>query len=640
MPSDLEPEDDAEQPPPSRLDRLMGAKDRADKEAEQWDKIEATGQPLPSQDQSYNDTTQPYVPPEAPRQEGDTPSGHDTPSQPMAPQKESQPSKGSGSQYQAPPPFPHPTDRPVVPVVPASPSAPPPPTYTPPAQPLRPTQTDPEDVQRGVKRPGGAQHKRYQPSSPDLEDVRLDANGMPLPRRVPRVDEDATMVTPSSYQDYTPPAAPTQPHGYEQQDFAPSAPPPARGRRATQRHQTQQQPEQERPPRRQRRFFRFNFSWGCLGRATGLLAILGLVGSVLGAGGAAIYYSQETAPAFDGIARIEDLQSKALQFQTTRIRDREGNLLYQINDPNGGFRRYVTLDEVSPWVIVATVATEERAYFTNPGFSIPGIVRAVIQNIQEGRNISGASTITQQLTRALLLPDEERTERSYQRKIKEIFLAAELGRRFTKREVLELYLNQIYYGNLAYGIEAAAQTYFGKSAKDLSFAEASFLAGLPQSPAIYDPVNNKEGALERQADVLGLMLEAGCVNVGDSELQLPCVTQQEIDTATPELQQIAAKEFQAPAIQARYPHWVVYVQQLLEADETIGKAIYTSGFDVYTTIDPRLQDAAQERVSLTLSGLQDRNVGNASVIVIDVDTGPSWQWWAAKTSTMNRLTGR
>src|SRR5262245_4806719 len=137
-PSDIEPEDNEEQQPPSRLDRLMGAKDKADKEAERWGEIESMGQPLPSQDQSYNDTTQPYVPAEAARQEGDTPSGYDTPSQPMPPMQESKPPQQS-PQVQAPPPFPHPTDRPVVPVVPMapqSPGSPPPPTYTPPAQPL------------------------------------------------------------------------------------------------------------------------------------------------------------------------------------------------------------------------------------------------------------------------------------------------------------------------------------------------------------------------------------------------------------------------------------------------------------------------------------------------------------------------
>src|SRR5690606_18592772 len=104
----------------------------------------------------------------------------------------------------------------------------------------------------------------------------------------------------------------------------------------------------------------------------------------------------------------------------------------------------------------------------------------------------GASTITQQLARALLLSPEERAQRTYTRKTREIILAAEITRRYSKDEILELYLNEIYYGNLAYGIEAAAETYFGKTAKDLTLAEASFLAGLPQSPATYDVYINPE----------------------------------------------------------------------------------------------------------------------------------------------------
>ncbi|MEJ2149015.1 MAG: penicillin-binding transpeptidase domain-containing protein, partial [Chloroflexota bacterium] len=152
-------------------------------------------------------------------------------------------------------------------------------------------------------------------------------------------------------------------------------------------------------------------------------------------------------------------------------------------------------------------------------------------------------------------------------------------------------------------------------------AEASLLAGLPQSPVMWDPVLNHENALNRQEQVLGLMLEAGCIDTGRSGLVLPCVTDAEISASVDDLKTVAETEFQAPAIQARYPHWVVYVQQQLEADPAIGNAIYTSGFDVYTTLDPRLQDLAQQQVDTVLASLEGRNVTNASVIVIDVDTG-------------------
>ncbi len=629
--SEPEDEQDTRLGPPSRLDRLMGAKDRADKEAEHWSEIEQRGTPVPSHNQDYGET-QP-VSHEPPRQSGDTPTGQDTPPEglppvqpsqlPQAPKPKSAPPEQSRSKRPSPS-FPHPTDRGMM-------SEPPVPN-------------DLDQGPAGVPR-GGQPHRRYQPPA-GADDVRLDANGMPLPKKPPRVDPDATIAGTSSYTDEPlhRQAEPTRPHGYDTPDFeqvtqpAPRAVPPQR------RYVPPPPPPPPPtvptprssyvPPRSEgrwgaggrrvrRRSFSPRMTWGCIARTLVLSIIGGIVALMLTGGASAMYYARVTAPSFRGIRSIEDLQSRALQFETTRIRDRDGNILYEINDPEGGRREYVTLDEVSPWVIVATVATEERDFFTNPGFSIPAIIRAVVQNYREGEVVSGASTITQQLTRMLLLPEEERYERSYSRKVKEIFLAAELGRRFTKRDILELYLNQAFYGNFAYGIEAAAQTYFGKSASELNMAEAAFLAGLPQAPAVYDPVSNREGALGRQQVVLGLMLEAGCVDPGNSGLPLQnyCITDQTILDAQSDIATIASTQFQAPTFEARYPHWVVYIQQLLEGDPTIGSAIYTSGFDVYTTLDPRLQDLAQQTVRDVLAGLTDRNVHNASVVIIDPETG-------------------
>jgi penicillin-binding protein 1C len=614
---------------PNRLDRLMSSKERAEQEASEWSEIEQRGDPVPSSDRE---------PPPLP---DDTPIGLDTPAEgmpPVSPEPEKTgPKRPRRGRPRPDNPYPHPTDKPRP--RPEPPSAPRSEPVSPPFGPL-PAEVDQPDEgeEQGVLPLGGRPHERYQPPPDELRDVRIDSSGMPLPKHVPYEDLDATQVGQSAYRDdvVMPPAPPTQVHGeYPRLDPEIIQRPPTsrpRGRMSaeapapppappTGRTYRQPSPESIRRPRPKRRRRRQPLSWGCATRTLVLTIIGGLVAAMIGTGGAAIYYAQVTAPSFRGIEEISDLQARALQFQTTRIRDREGNILYEINDPEGGFRDYVTLDEVSPIMLQATVATEERNFFTNPGFSIPAIVRAVIRNYQEGRSISGASTITQQLTRALLLPEEERSQRTYRRKIKEIFLAAELGRRFSKEEILELYLNQIYYGNLAYGVEAAAQTYFDKPASELNLAEASLLAGLPQAPAVWDPVLNHDDAITRQQQVLGLMLEAGCIDTGRSDLALPCVTDADISAARDDLAAVAAREFQAPTIQARYPHWVVYVQQQLEKDPAIGNAIYTSGFDVYTTLDPRLQDLAQQQVDTVIDSLADRNVTNASVIVIDVDTG-------------------
>ena len=187
---------------------------------------------------------------------------------------------------------------------------------------------------------------------------------------------------------------------------------------------------------------------------------------------------------------VAELRSRASQFETTRILDRRGNILYEINDPNAGKRTYVPLEKISPYLIAATIATEDKEYYNHPGFDLLALARALWTNYTSGEIVSGASTITQQLARMLLLR-EERFEQTYDRKAREIILAAEITRRYSKEEVLELYLNEIFYGNLSYGIEAAAETYFNTTAADLQLWQSSFLAGLPQSPAVYDIYNNR-----------------------------------------------------------------------------------------------------------------------------------------------------
>jgi membrane peptidoglycan carboxypeptidase len=182
---------------------------------------------------------------------------------------------------------------------------------------------------------------------------------------------------------------------------------------------------------------------------------------------------------------VEDLHQHAAQFETTRILDREGNLLYEILDPQAGRRTYVPLGEISPYMVAGIIATEDSQFYSHPGFDIWAIVRAFWQNYTQGGVVSGASTITQQVARNLLLSPEERTRVTARRKMREVLLAAEITRRYSKEEILELYLNQHYFGNLAYGVEAAAETYFNTTADKLTLAQASFLAGLVQAPRLW-----------------------------------------------------------------------------------------------------------------------------------------------------------
>lgn len=173
---------------------------------------------------------------------------------------------------------------------------------------------------------------------------------------------------------------------------------------------------------------------------------------------------------------VNDLQYRASQFETTRILDRKGNVLYEIIDPpSAGKRTWVPpLDQISPNLIAATIATEDKEFYNHPGFDLVALGgRALWTNYRSKEVVSGASTITQQLARLLLLTDE-RYEQTYERKAREIILAAEITRRYSKEQVLEMYLNEIYYGNMSYGVQAASETYFNTNASDLSLWQAAF----------------------------------------------------------------------------------------------------------------------------------------------------------------------
>ncbi|MFQ3536013.1 MAG: transglycosylase domain-containing protein [Aggregatilineales bacterium] len=326
--------------------------------------------------------------------------------------------------------------------------------------------------------------------------------------------------------------------------------------------------------------------------------------------------------------------------QSVQIFDASGRLIHQMNDPNLGARLYVTLGEISPYMIHATVATEDKRFYENPGFDLIAMFRAILQNFASGETISGASSITQQLARAKVLDAGAALDRSVGRKIDEVIVASEIYRRYSKSQILEFYLNTVYYGNLAYGVEAAAQTYFRKPARDLNLAEASFLAGLVQAPATYDPaIRPPQGQdpawLVRMREVQRLMAEAGCIRMEHPPYNAApfCITQNPTDQSPNAVaSSISGNVAQTALVIANmfafrptygemtYPHFVVYVRQLLEAQ--FGQdALYTSGFSVYTTIDPRIQDAAQAALSRQIAALARQNVRNGALLAVRPSDG-------------------
>lgn len=355
---------------------------------------------------------------------------------------------------------------------------------------------------------------------------------------------------------------------------------------------------------------------GCLLRMA-ILSLFAVVAVAIGLASFGLYQYYALAST---LPSVEDLQQHAAQFETTRIYDRNGNQLYEILDPQAGRRTYVPLERISPFLVAATVATEDSGFYSNPGFDPAALVRAIWQNLRAGGIASGASTITQQIARNLLLSPEEASQRTALRKIREIMLAAEIARRYTKDEILELYLNQFYYGHLSYGVEAAAQTYFGTSAQSLTLGQASFLAGLVQAPSVYDVFENREATMERQRQVLVLMVNAsteqGCIYVSNAQQPL-CITPEMAGAAAAELTDY---EFKPAEVQINFPHWVTYVRSELE-NLYPPQTIYRSGFSVYTTLDPELQDEAEQIVREQIVALAGHDVSNGALVAIQPSTG-------------------
>lgn len=291
---------------------------------------------------------------------------------------------------------------------------------------------------------------------------------------------------------------------------------------------------------------------------------------------------------------------------STRLYDRHGRLLYEISDPRAGRHIAVPLERIPLALRQATVATEDASFYTNPGVDLRAIIRALWINLRGGEVRAGGSTLTQQVARNLLLDPQQRQERTLTRKLRETILAWRLARAFSKDEILTLYLNQTYYGHLAFGVEAAARTYFGKPVEQLDLAESALLAGLPQSPAAYDPLTNPEAARARQATVLDLMVKQGYISEEQARL------------AKAEKLQFAATPFPIEA-----PHFVMYVWSLLERE--YGEALYRQGLVVTTTLDLDWQHAAETIARRHLARLKEEqpasNVNDAALVALDPHTG-------------------
>ncbi len=331
--------------------------------------------------------------------------------------------------------------------------------------------------------------------------------------------------------------------------------------------------------------------------------------------GAAYAYYQSQLPLLNGIATHT-------LFQTTHIYDRNGHLLYELNDPKYGRRIYVNYNDIAPVLLNATVAAEDHTFWTNAGIDLQGILRAAFANLQQQTVVEGASTITQQLIKRELFSDQPRT---LQIKAEEAILAYGLTQQYPKWKIIEMYLNAVYYGDLNYGVEAAAENYFGlqahcthstckTAASQLDLAQASMLAGLPQSPTYLNPIANKPAALDRQNTVLQAMVQLGMI------------TQTQ---ATQAHNEMANYKFKSISHGIQAPHFVHYVIDQVLVPLLGAQNLLDGGYNIYTTLDLGLEQKV-ERITYNAlyhnvngSGALSavHNVNNAAVVVMNPSNG-------------------
>lgn len=321
-----------------------------------------------------------------------------------------------------------------------------------------------------------------------------------------------------------------------------------------------------------------------------LLSILVLLGVLTGILGGLVYWTVSDLPKVNAIEEYVPIES-------SKVYSGDGKVLAEFYYER---RTFVPHYQIPDHVKKAFIAIEDVRFYIHPGIDFIGIFRALIQDIKARSMVQGGSTITQQLAKMLFL----KPEKSIVRKIKEAIISIQIERRYTKDEILGLYLNQTYFGTRAFGIEAAAQTYFGKPADQLSVAEAALLASLPKAPSLYSPFRNPQKAKDRRTSVLTSMLKHKFITRDQYNRAL----------AEPLPSSPHYRKYEAP-------YFVELLRQYLE--QKYGSAIYTSGYNIYSTIDFNMQHIAEKALSDGVKNIEKRRKPGvqASLVAIDIRTG-------------------
>src|SRR6266849_2638816 len=333
---------------------------------------------------------------------------------------------------------------------------------------------------------------------------------------------------------------------------------------------------------------------------------VGLLGIFILLQGAATGYAMLTRD----LPSLSSISNHA-SFKTAQIFDRKGQLLWEFYDPDGGKRTVVPLSEISQNVIDGTLAAEDAFFYQHRGVDLRATIRSAFLT-SSGTSQTGASTITQQLVRNVILSAEERRQVTLTRKAREIILAYQLDEKLSKDEILEMYLNKVYYGNQSYGVEAAAQSYFDKHARDLDIAEAAMVAGLVQSPSEYDPTRRD---VARTADGIPIVTKERQAYVLEQMTRHGFITEQQARDAYAEPLQIKTRQ-----VDLKAPHWVMFIRDLVERKYG-ARTLYQGGLKIYTTLDLDYNDKMQQVLQDSKPTIATQGATNAAQIAVNPKTG-------------------
>ncbi len=332
--------------------------------------------------------------------------------------------------------------------------------------------------------------------------------------------------------------------------------------------------------------------------ATKLVWLVALTGLLCGATSGAFLVLTKDLPQ---IIALENYRPSAI----TRVYSSDQVLIAELYAEK---RDPVPLDDIPDMLVAALLTTEDRHFYQHRGINFKGILRAIVQNLRKGRYAQGGSTLTQQLAKTLFLTPRK----SILRKLREAVLALQLERRYTKDEILTLYLNQIYLGSGAYGVSSAARVYFDKEPTEMNLAQCALIAGLPKGPSRYSPLVNPDRAIKRRNVVLKQMVDTGAITRSDYESAL----------AEPLVLHKSERN------RANAHHFINHIKQQLEASVGADR-LYKGGLTVHTTLSTKLQNAAADAVEHGLAQLDSRRASHqllaplpqAALLAVDISTG-------------------